>query len=57
MAIEGEKQEVDGNALLEEGLSAEGLDREFLASLEASENEFEGSIGQNTLEGLRVVSC
>ena len=42
MAIEEEKQEVDDNALLEEGLSAEGADPEFLAFLEESQNEFEG---------------
>jgi len=42
MAIEEEKQEVDDNALLEEGLSGEGVDPEFLAYLEESQNEFEG---------------
>jgi hypothetical protein len=42
MAIEEEKQEVEDNALLEEGLSAEGMDPEFLSYLEESQNEFEG---------------
>jgi hypothetical protein len=42
MAIEEEKQEVEDNALLEEGLSAEGMDSEFLSFLEKSQNEFEG---------------
>lgn len=42
MAIEEEKQEVDNNALLDEGLSFEGVDPEFLSYLEESQNEFEG---------------
>ncbi|NEP43878.1 MAG: hypothetical protein F6K35_33515 [Okeania sp. SIO2H7] len=42
MAIEEVKPEVDDNALLEEGSSAERMDSEFLAYLEESQNEFEG---------------
>lgn len=42
MAIEEEKQMVEDNAVLEEGLSAEGMDPEVLSYLEESQNEFEG---------------
>ena len=42
MAIEEEKLEVDDNAVLDEGLSYEGIDPDFVAYLEESQNEFEG---------------
>ncbi len=42
MAIEEEKQEQDDKAIFGEGLSAEGIDPEFLSYLEESQNEFEG---------------
>ena len=42
MVTQEEKQEVEDYAVLEEGLSVEGVDSEFVSSLDESQNEFEG---------------
>ncbi|NEP83564.1 MAG: hypothetical protein F6K17_13015 [Okeania sp. SIO3C4] len=41
MAIEQDKQEIKDNPVLEDGLSTEGIDPEFLSDLQESQTEFE----------------
>ncbi|MGB3507745.1 MAG: hypothetical protein WBA93_00560 [Microcoleaceae cyanobacterium] len=41
MAIEQNRQEIEDNPVVKDGLSTEGIDQEFLSDLQESQTEFE----------------